>query len=273
MKLRFFLFLASLLISFNIHAESQPFSMGKLYCELTHPAEMLYPIRNATCEKQHVIQAQSGGMNAANIVLWSASNHVRTDIWNDQPWQNNRPWMVFAFTGDADVNLEKAYMLGTFGLNWSFYQHNYSGGGDSSLIISEFDGVSNFLYYVSWMINMPQKYINQVAYIADKGHWNLGFDMVLALFVLCLEIALGFFAMIAGVIVGTVLNPLDTVCALPGGIWLMVETVIAAFAQFGLGIWRLANTGLIGLILTPFAVLFSFLPLKIMVDKIQSLGE
>lgn len=257
----FFLFLG---VVGAASADSVAYSAGKLYCNLTHPAEALSPIRQSTCEEQHVIQQQAGGGHSNNVVWWSASSHIRTDSWNDRPWQESRPWVVVGFTEEADVNLEKAYMLGTFGNSWSFFQHSYRGSGDSEWIFLEFDGVSNLLYTYSWFVNLPQKYLNKSAYIADKGNWHLVFDMLLAVLVLALEGVFAIFLGVLGVVIGTLLNPIDTVFAIPGGIWLGVETTIAAVAQYLLGVWRLIAAGFWGWVVLPFAVMLSVAPLMVL---------
>lgn len=256
------------LLSSNVEAATWSYEAGKIYCGLSHPAELISPVRRSTCEQQHVIQQQSGGSNAENVVWWSASSHVRTDVWDSRPWENNRPWFVFGLTGDARQNLEKAYMMGTFGSTWSLFQHTYRGSGDSSLILAEFDGVSNLLYGISWFANLPQKYLNKVSYISDRGYWHLLLDMVLAVFVLGLEGVLAIFTTLLGAVVGTVMNPVDTLAAIPGGLWLLVETTVAAIANYVTGVFHffsLEETGFLkGMIVLPFAIIFSFLPLAAM---------
>ncbi|MEQ5802914.1 hypothetical protein [Halomonas sp. H10-9-1] len=269
----YFLAVALIIVaSGDVVAAPFSYQAGKLYCGFTHPAELVSPIRRSTCEEQHVIQQQSGGVDEANVVWWSASSHVRTDLWSGQPWQNNRPWVVFGFTGEAKQNLEKAYMLGTFGKSWSLFQHSYQGRGESSLVLAEFDGMSNALYMYSWFVNLPQKYLNQVAYISDRGYWHLLVDMVIAIVVLGAEGILAIASSFLGMVVGTVLNPIDTVSAIPGGIWLAVEATIAAVAHYVTGIISLATSGIAGLVLTPFAVIFSVLPFMAL-SKIVSRGR
>lgn len=253
-----------LLFSFDLQAAPWSYQAGKIYCGLTHPTELIAPVRHATCEEQHVIQQQSSGGNAENVVWWSASSHVRTDLWRDRPWVNSRPWLVIGFSDDAKKNLEKAYMLGTFGSTWSFFQHSYKGRGDSSLILADFDGISNLLYGVSWLVNLPQKYVNKVSYISSRGHWHLLIDMLVAIVVLGIESMLAIASTLIGLVVGTVLNPVDTLAAIPGGIWLLFETVIAAVANYVSGVFSFftSNGGgfFKGIILAPLAILFSFLP-------------
>jgi hypothetical protein len=217
------------------------YSAGKLYCSVTNPVEWISPVRRSVCEEQHVVQQQSGGGDTTNVVWWSASEHVRTDIWADKPWESSRPWLVFGFTSDNNTNLEKAYMLGTYGVSFSLFQHSYKGQGDSSLIAAEFDGASNALYAWSFIVNQPQKQINQFAYILDKGHYRLLIDWVLGLGVMALEIVIAVFAGIVGLVIGTVLNPLDTLFAIPSALLLAGETLIPAVLQIVGGLYRVVT--------------------------------
>lgn len=264
--MRAFIAYILLLFSVEVHADSVFHSIGRAYCALTHPAELLGNVRNSTCEKQHVIQQQSNGGHSANTVWWAASDHVRTDVWNDKPWQNNHPWMVLGFSDDNEKNLKKAYMLGTFGVNWSMFQHDYS-GKKSSLIMTDFDGVSNLLYGYSWLINIPQKIINRSAYITDKGHLHLWVDSLLLILVVFLEGAICLFCMVGGAVLGTVFNPIDTILAIPGGLWLAAETTVAAISQYVFGMWRMLTSGLWGIVLLVPAIILSFINVIILGNR------
>lgn len=263
MKIFNFIF-AVLLISFasGSGAATLPYTLGEAYCALTHPTEFIFKLGNkrSTCEEQHVIQQQSGGGDIANVVWWPASHHVRTDVYGSQPWQNNRPWIVLGFTQDNKVNLEKAYMMGTHGLTWSLFQHSYNGRGPSKLIAFEFDGVSNLLYGFAWLVNTPQKYVNQMAYLVDKGHWVLIIDMLILIFVLAIEMLVALVVTVGGAVAGLIFNPVDTLFAIPGGIWLALEACIAAVFQLVVGVWGLLTAGVIGIIMAPITLIMSFLP-------------
>lgn len=252
------------LLNFSVNANSETLSykVGEAYCALTHPTEFIFKLGNkrSTCEEQHVIQQQSGGGDIANVVWWPASHHVRTDVYGSQPWQNNRPWIVLGFTQDNKVNLEKAYMMGAHGLTWSLFQHSYNGRGPSKLIAIEFDGVSNLLYGFAWLVNTPQKYVNQMAYLVDKGHWVLIIDMLILIFVLAIEMLVALVVTVGGAVAGLIFNPVDTLFAIPGGIWLAIEACIAAVFQLVVGVWGLLTAGVIGIIMAPITLIMSFLP-------------
>ena len=263
-KCLFFFFSFFLSLSMDVNAGTFTYEAGKIYCGLTHPAELISPVRRSTCEEQHIIQQQSGGVDEFNVVWWPASSHVRTDLWGGRPWQNSRPWILFGFTDDAEENLEKAYMLGTFGKSWSLFQHSYKGRGDSSLILADFDGVSNLLYGYSWLANLPQKYLNKFSYLSDRGHWHLLVDMVISIFVLGLEAVLAIATSLIGFVVGTLFNPIDTLSAIPGGLWLAVEATLAAVGNYATGVFAMATSGFLGLVLTPVAMVLSVLPFVIL---------
>lgn len=263
MKMLCFLFL---LISFvdNVSAGTLPHSVGKAYCVITHPAEAIKNLRRSTCEQQHVIQRQSQGSDIANLVWWAGSHHVRTDIYGSSPWENNRPTKVLSFTDDNKENLEKAYMLGTYGLTWSLYQHSKNGKGPSNIIAFEFDGVSNLLYGFSWLVNTPQKYVNQMVYLVDERHWWLIIDMIILIFVLAIEMLVALIVTVCGAVTGLLFNPIDTLLAIPGGLWLAVETCFAAIFHLVGGLWDLLTIGWYGIILAPVTFILSLLPFSIL---------
>lgn len=226
------------------------FQVGRIYCQVTHPIEWWvksdYIIENprarrvSTCEKQHVIQQQYGGSNDLNTVWWPASHHNRTDNWKERPWQSKKPfWLDAGFTGDSSDSLYSAYMMGTWGITYSAFMFDYN-GKNSELIAFKFDGVSNALYYISWIVNIPQKFIHQLAYIIDKGHYLLLGDLFIQVFITLIEVIIGLWLSLFGVIVGTVLNPIDTVAAIPGGIVLFFDTLFTA-------IWNII-TGILAII-------------------------
>ena len=246
-------------------ATSDPFvfEASATYCVVTHPLEAWLPVRQTTCEQQHVIprscsnsggrQRDEEGVDDRNVAWWAASHHVRTDVWKGREWCQARPWFDFAFTvDDAAEDLETSYMLGTFGLHWSLFLHSYNDRhaehAGSRFIPFRFDAASNLLYGWAWLANTPQKILNQIAYIADKDHWHLLIDLVLfALIVFPVELILAIVATALGLLGGVVFNPLDTVVALPSAIVLLFETTFSALWYYVLGIWRTVTSGWLGI--------------------------
>lgn len=241
---------------YEVSNTSWPYTLSKGYCVITHPVEWWGTVqkadenpdirRNATCEKQHIIQQQSSysyldNKDKANTVFWAESYHSRTDRWNDKPWENKHPfWSNAGFTKDASRGLYEAYMLGTWGLSYSIFKHDYN-GADSTLIIFDNDGISNVLYSFSYIINLPQKYINQWVYILDKERYSLSIDLVLAIPILIFEIVLAMVMGGIGFITGLILNPIDTIMAIPGGIVYAIDTSITAVWNTVLGLFRLVT--------------------------------
>lgn len=131
-------------------------------------------------------------------------------------------------------------MLGTWGLSYSIFKHDYN-GADSTLIIFDNDGISNVLYSFSYIINLPQKYINQWVYILDKERYSLSIDLVLAIPILIFEIVLAMVMGGIGFITGLILNPIDTIMAIPGGIVYAIDTSITAVWNTVLGLFRLVT--------------------------------
>jgi len=234
------------------------FQAGKLYCQYSHPVEWWKKSnykkensrarRTSTCEKQHVIQQQYGGSNELNTVWWPASHHNRTDNWRERPWQSKKPfWLDAGFTGDSSDALYSAYMMGTWGISYSAFISDYN-GKNSAFIPLKFDGVSNALYYIAWVINIPQKFIHQIAYILDGDDYVLFYDLIIQVFVTLLEVVLGLWVSVFGVVVGTILNPIDTLAAIPGGIFLFFDTILTA-------IWNII-TGILAVVMSIFGKTF-----------------
>lgn len=250
--------------------------LSKQYCNFTNPVEHIRNLRRSTCEQQHIIQRQSGGEDTTNAVYFSGSNHMRTDRWDDKPWENARPWLNLGFTGESRQSLEQAYMLGTYGPSWHFLIHSYNGNGGSAFTAVEFDGVSNFLYGYSWLINIPQRMINKMAYIASpKKYRQSGMDIVqhnrfyligdfvVAIVVVGFEALLAIVSTIVSTIVGTLFNPVDTLSALLGGLVLVAQTSLIAVFGYLKGVFNILTGGWLGILLLPLSIIGSFLPIVV----------
>lgn len=92
--------------------------------------------------------------------------------------------------------------------------------------------------------------------------------MGIAVFVLGLEAIAARLTTLVGSVVGTIFNPINTLLAIPGGLRLLVETTIAAVANYITGIFQFFSLEQArfwkGIILLPFAILGSFLPFMAM---------
>ena len=236
---------------------------------------MAYDDKPATvaCEQQHVIRAadesaKSRGLGARNstenVVWWSRSDHARTDRWKDRPWLEEEPWFIVDFgVTEVERNLYRAYMMGTYGMAWSVFFNSHNRPG-STLVLKEFDGISNLVYFVSWVVNTPQKILNKMAYISDTGRWYAFADLLLFVFVLAIaEFLLGCVATIGGVVLGTIFNPWDTLVAIPGGILLAIESIVSAVTEYAFGLFRVVFSNWYGILVAIIAVPLSLVPVWI----------
>ena len=300
---KYYLFLALFLVSLAspVQAKSVPYKAGKLYCQLTSPASSIKTFLQTqykgtgqgvkqACEEQHIIpqkQAiiQTKGtspewVNVQNVAWWPTWEHTRTDRWKSTSvtlegtqykaghWVTKRPSIWFRNKQDQVDELTSAYMMGSYGLKWTLFLHNYGGKKkyvyqenkqdsgriitcsfnsevcdpvSSRLVATKFNGVSNALYGYSWFINIPQKVVNGLAYTINKRQFTYFIDWFFSLFVLAIEAFIAILMTVIGVVLGTILHPINTIMAIPAGIELAIDTSITAFTQLIAGIWRLVT--------------------------------
>ena len=258
--------------------------LGEKYCHITSPMEWLAEEPKAhTCERQHIIPRTWGpdddrealrcGVDTLNVAWWPTSWHVRTDSWKggapfgsgDKAWLDSRPWLDFGLgsSEEARINLQRAYMMGTYGLTATLVLNSYDENKShkSKFLFLEFDGMSNLLYGWAWLVNTPQKILNQFAYISDKGWWWTSIDLLLfAFLVWVVEALLLTVATVLGVTIGTLLNPWDTLVAIPSGLLLALETTVWAVFEYALGILRVIWSRWFGFVIVIPAVLVSAIP-------------
>lgn len=204
-------------------------------CEVLHPVETLEtPDGVQVCERQHLVRQAGDTCKAdsnecdALTAYWSKSDHDYTDRQGESsPYAQDDPWFL-SFTDDNRFNMEAAYKAGTYGLDWTVLLVNYNSKSTVAFAPMKFDGVSNLVYGISWLINVPQKFLHQVLYVIQIREPILLIDLLIGLVLLPLQIGLGVAATAAGLVGGSVLNPVDTILAIPGGIMLLVQTVIQA---------------------------------------------
>lgn len=263
---------------------------AKFYCKATNPSQVFQPYIIATCEQQHTIQQQDGG-RVDTTVYWSGAYHTATDRKNMQAvWSNKQHFDLSELTykkpyednpaliwGESDqcteancYDLVAAYKMGTYGLRyhliWTWHEGSKGkrppydvSKGESTFLTTKWDGVSHLLYGISWVVNIPQKVVNYGAFILDgKGkdkkiqYW-LFLDFLLLLIVIPIELILAVLGTVSGIVVGTVLNPLDTLFNIPNGIFLLAQTLWVAFSQFFVSVYNMVTahwSGFIILILT-----------------------
>lgn len=224
MKIRLFIMVFLILISNSASAFTK--DIGKGYCTVRHPVEALTSNRT-TCESQHVIQQQSGGGNKDNTIWINTTEHDYLDRSSDAPWAQERPWVSW-----GDENLERAYMMGTYATGYHFILYDHHGAGSMSLLT--WDGMSHATYLVASIANFITKEMTYIGYQMDKGAKGQStqyIDAIIGIIIDLFEVGLGIAYGIAGIIVGTVLNPIDTLMNIPGGVALSIEAIVEGVAN------------------------------------------
>lgn len=217
-------------------------TIGKGYCTIRHPIESI-STDHSSCESQHIIQQQSGGTDKANTIWINTNLHSYLDRSVCKPWEKQRPELKPL----GDDHIEQAYMIGVFANGYNFFVYNHHGTGTATLM--EWDGASHLLYLMSTIINLPQKEVNNFSYQIERYQKNQTtqfIDAGFGIFIDLIEIAFGSIYSIVGIILGTVLNPLDTLKNIPSlitlgvssvfnSVWLLVKGIVAIFTFGAMG--------------------------------------
>ena len=200
--------------------------IGKGYCLIRHPVEALTSNRTA-CESQHVIQQQSSGSDDKNTIWINTTHHDYLDRSIDKPWEKERPYFNF-----GDENLERAYMMGTYANGYHFLTYDHHGEGDLTLFT--WDGMSHLTYLVASVANIVTKEMSYIGYQMDRGGKNQVtqyIDAVIGVVIDLLELCFGVIYSILGMILGTILNPWDTLTNIPGALALSAEAIVEGIAN------------------------------------------
>mgnify|MGYP000712815585 CR=1 FL=1 len=219
------------------------------YCNITHPIEMVNTIRhNNTCEEQHIIQKQHKGSNWGNISIIPVSSHITTDTWGGKDvymqrkvWEYTSPKDAWGMSDDAEIALEQAYKLGRWQLEYVFLLFDYR-KNDWSTTLMSWDGASHATYVISWWVNFPSKYLRKTAYLLDKRHYLLLIDHAIQLPVLLIEGIFGVYYSVVGVLIGTIMQPMDTLNAIIGGIYLILKSIVLGILDLFLSIFLLVKS-------------------------------
>jgi hypothetical protein len=144
--------------------------LGKTYCSIRHPVAMLTSDNKkgttSTCESQHIIQRQSGGIDKDNTIWISTAEHDYLDRYGkDRPWAKERPWFNW-----GDDNAERAYMMGTYSRGFHFIVYDHKRKGLPTLVT--WDGASHFIYLVSSVSNFITKEMTYIGYQREEGGFN-----------------------------------------------------------------------------------------------------
>jgi hypothetical protein len=210
---------------------------------------MLSPIRHDnTCEEQHIIQQQHGGSNWGNISLIPVSSHITTDTWNGhgvimqgKVWETTPDTDRWGMTSDSENALEQSYKLGRYQLEYVFLLYNYKSDKWHSTLLN-WDGMSHIVYGISWWVNFPSKYIRKASYLMDKGKYSLLIDHAIQLPILIVEGTIGGIYSLTGAVVGTIMQPMDTLSAIIGGVYLILKAILMGFIDFFLSIFTFVKS-------------------------------
>jgi hypothetical protein len=216
--------------------------IGKGYCALRHPMETLSSDRTS-CESQHVIQQQSGGSDNANTIWINTTLHSYLDRSTCKPWYIERP----DFAPFGDNNIERAYMTGVWANGYYFFMYDHH--GDGTLTLTEWDGATHLLYLITTIVNLPQKEVSYIAYQVEryrKGQTTQFTDAGIGVLIDSGEAVVGIYYSIAGMVVGTVFNPIDTVRNIPSLVTLSISAICNAVWLLAKSLAALFSLGLVG---------------------------
>ena len=213
-------------ISFAVDILGIGDSAGRVYCVVRHPVEALTSGRT-TCERQHVIQRQHGGEDDVNTIWINAVEHDYADRSRDAPWTASWEGMW----GDwGDDNLKRAYKMGVYANGYHFLVYDYRGDGETTLL--EWDGASHLTYMIGSVANFLTKELSYIGYQwHEAGDRSQYLDAILGVFIDLGEVVVGLGYGAIGVVIGTLLNPFDTVGNLAGMFVYSVEAIVV-------GVWN-----------------------------------
>lgn len=228
---------------------------GWLYCNVRHPVEMVSsPL--STCEEQHVIQRAAGGEDKENIIWINRLEHNYADRALERPWTTvSFDWLFFEGNG----HLKQAYKMGVYANGYHFMLYDY-GKSEGQATLVEWDGASHLVYAVASVANFITKELSYLGYQFETGdgyraekrktptQWT---DALLGVPIDFAELYVGVGYSALGVVVGLILQPIDTITNLPGmvvfivksilvGLWNTVADIISIFTG-GYVQWQTSN--------------------------------
>ena len=204
-----------------------PSWVGRSYCVARHPLEAITSDRKTTCESQHIQQRQSGGGNVHNTVWINTLEHDYLDRSADKPWQNARAWLDW-----GNANLERAYMLGSYANGFHFAVFTHRGHG--KLTWKPWDAISQLVHGVASVLHFVPKEIDYISYQKDRyerGRSTQLSDAGLGVLIDLAEVGVGIPYTIVGVALGLLFQPLTSLMNLPGGVLLLLETIVMALVR------------------------------------------
>lgn len=218
---------------------------GEAYCAIRHPVEMLTAKftdkinpNEKTCQQQHVIPKKVGGGDEKNIIWINIKEHDYTDRSSDQPWLRVKLW------GDwGDHNLKQAYRMGVYANGYHFMLYDYNSEG--RLTLFQWDGASHITYMVASIFNYITKEMSYIGYQWKSDRNKQYLDSFLGVFIDAAELGIGLGYGIIGVVIGTLFNPLDTICNLMGMVVYCIEAIVVGLWNTAADILSLLSLGYI----------------------------
>ncbi|ABM02174.1 hypothetical protein Ping_0308 [Psychromonas ingrahamii 37] len=125
-------------------------------------------------------------------------------------------------------------MMGTYANGYHFIIYDHHGKGDLTLFT--WDGVSHLSYMVASVANFVTKEMSYIGYQIDRDGKNQEtqyLDAGIGVGIDFIEVLFGIIYGIVGIFVGTILNPMNTLINIPGGVALAIESIIEGVANTG----------------------------------------
>lgn len=222
-------------------------AVGALYIGITNPVEWITG-RTRVYEEQHMTPQQyhGGDTNIDSVILISRTNHTVSDRWKNKSYIDRHDNIVLSLltfgNSGSQERLNAAYRMGCYAMPFSLFCFDYR-KDTWHLVATELDACSNLLYGITWVINTPQKFINKIAYICQMGSEPSIFtllDIPVNLVSMVVEAGCAVVGTVAGVVLGLICHPIDSLCSILGMLYFLVFSVITA-------VWDLL-TGLLSLV-------------------------
>lgn len=247
LRIIFCLFLLLIASTSTANASQFVFNTAKYYLYLTNPVSAFFvdapltPIY-ALIDEENVINSRvEYGFPLHHLPYiknekMMFENLINRNKANEVLQHTNFLVKILSFgSKDAMNSLNKAKILGEGIIPYKFV--NFNGENDWFFVASSSNGAAMIVYGYSWFINLPAKFlktIEKISYFSPKtdgayptSWWEL-IDLFISFLSLVIEIPLAFFGTIFGMILGTIMHPLDTLCALPASLYFMAVTTFNA---------------------------------------------
>jgi hypothetical protein len=229
-----------------------------MWMNISNPAEAIYFRKQWECSSAVVLQpvTQNGSVLPSDLsVYWMRSNQAIATKNADKPflikpedeWLRDN-WILSIITLGRDrsqQSLDLAYRLGAYGRPYSILF--YSSTDDKSIFLpTVLDGPSMLLYGLSWCVNIPQKFVNDLAYTLHEActkdgggsFWCL-IDVALTIISYIIDFFLAIIFTIIGVVVGCIASPFSSITSLFGMMYYLIPTLWTAVSEFVFGCGRL----------------------------------